>query len=192
MNQPEYILTDVFAEIVTATKVALDAAAPGLWPVLHYEFGEIEELNETLKQLLATKGAAGGLDLSSTRFPLVWLMQPYKIVNRGMFNLYGETEDLNIVIINTTEKEWKASQRMANNYKTIIYPIYRELLNQIILHPAVTGDGEANAPKHDFWDKYYFGEEGKTVLNDVVDASIMLDVKLGIYNNQNCTPQIFI
>jgi hypothetical protein len=186
MNQPEYILQDVFAEIVSATKTALSL------PVLNYQYGEIEELNETLIQLLGTKGATPPLDLSATRYPLVWLVEPFKIVERGMNGLYGKAEGLNIVIINTTEKEWKAEQRLTNNYKAVIWPIYRELMNQIVLHEAVTGSGEGNMPLHNRFDRYYANEEQKTVLNDVVDMSIIMEIQLEIYNNQNCTPQIFI
>lgn len=186
MNKPEHILTDVIGEVVEAARVQLNLDYPGAWPILNYQFGEIEELNETLAQWMATKGATPPNDVSELRFPLVWLMEPYKIADRGKNDLYGRTEGLNIVIINETQPEWKAKQRMDNNYKTIILPIYRELINQMVLHSAITGSGEGNTPLHDFMNKYYFGYEEKTTLNDVVDVSIIMDIEIEIYNNQNC------
>src|SRR5688500_16342153 len=110
MNNPEYILVDVFAEIVAATRVAL-----GL-PVLNYQYGYVTELNETLKQYSETA------EYAVKKFPLVWLQQPFT-VERGTVGFFGEVKDLRLFIMNASEINLKASERLAGNFKTVIYPI---------------------------------------------------------------------
>lgn len=174
MNDPEYILTDELETIVAAVKTALGLS------VLDYQYGFIEELNETLKQMDANPTG------SVSKFPLVYLAEPFT-TDHGEVGIYGSV-DADIFIINTTTKDWKAKERMTNNYKPILYPIRRELLNQIALSPVFENANVENI-KHKTTKGYYWGEAQKSVLNDAVDCLKLSGVKLRIHDKQNCTPQ---
>jgi len=173
MNNPEYILTDEMATIVAAVNTAL-----GL-PVLNYQFGYVEELNETLNQM--EQNPAGFDD----KFPLVWLAEPF-IIKRGIAGIFGRTNP-DIFIINSTDKTWKATERMEQNYKTVLLPIYRVLLNQIVLS-VVFDTPTIDSLPHTLTKGYYWGEAQETVLNDSVDCLKVGSIELLIHNKQDCTP----
>jgi hypothetical protein len=176
LNNPPYYIVDVFSEIVGAVKTGLNLS------VLNYQYGYVEELNETLQQWSRTPSFA------FQKYPLVWLAQPFTIT-RGTLGLYGKISDLRLFIITDSQKTLKASERMDQNFKPVIYPIYEELLNQIKLHPAVTlpNDYYGELP-HNFTDRYYWGEAQEQVLNDVVDCSEISQLKIEIQNKQDCIP----
>lgn len=172
MNNPEYILTDEMATVVAAVKTALSLS------VLNYQYGYVKELNETLKQW-----EQDPLKFDK-KFPLVWLQEPF-IVTRGQKNFYG-ISDTNLFIIKNTTKEWKAAERMTNNYLPELFPIYRELINQIIISEAFENETAEDFP-HTITKGYYWGEDQKLVLNDAVDCIRIGGLKLRIKNNINCT-----
>lgn len=174
MNNPEYILTDEMEAVVAATKTALSLT------VLDFQYGYVEELNETLQQYEADPAKF------DKKFPLVWLAEPYTI-DRGEVGIYGTTDPLDIYIINTTIKTWKARERMTNNYKPILFPIYRELMKQIQLSLAFTHQTPEHI-RHKITKGYYWGEAQKTVLNDAVDCLKIGGIKLRIDDKQDCTP----
>jgi len=171
MNEPEYILTDEIGIVASNTKVSLAL------PVLNYQYGFIEELNETLKQMEADPAKF------ESKFPLVWLQEPFTI-SRGKSGIFGST-DVNIFIINSTTKTWKAEERMANNYVPILYPIYRALLKEIAISSAFADTIDINL-SHTVTKGYYWGEAQKSVLNDAVDCLKIGSLKLNINNNFNC------
>lgn len=181
MNQPEYIPVDEMGTIVAAVKTTL-----GL-PVLNYQYGEIGELTTTLQQWTKSKGSAA--DKSADKFPLVWFVQPF-MIERGIPGYYGLLKDAKVFFVAQTQKDYKAAQRMTNVYKAVIYPIYREFLNQTLLTGPFTGSGEElgiGGIRHDFMDRFYFGEELEEILGDVVDCSVMFNLELLIQNNPNCS-----
>lgn len=144
--------------------------------VLNYQYGDGKELDETLIQYSKTP------DFATKKFPIVWLMHPFKIV-RGERGIYGSVEGLKIFIINSTDKTWKSAERVNNNFKPVIYPIYRELMNQLNQQKAFL---ESLDRKHAVMDIYYWGEEQKSVLNDPVDLREISNIELKIKNNPNC------
>lgn len=167
----EYILTDELQTVTTAVKTELDI------PVLNYQYGYVEELNETLKQWEASTTQ------SPLKFPLVWLAEPFT-VNHSDKEVPGGEADFELFIINKSSKEWKASQRMTNNFKPVIYPIYESLLNQIALSPVFNVTAK-DFIKHKYTNRYYFGENNKSVLNDVVDCMRLSISKLPL-TVKNC------
>jgi hypothetical protein len=175
INEPEYFLRDEMATIVAAVKVAL-----GL-PNLHFEFDAIEKVNATLQ-------AWSKQEVDRVKkFPLVWLPHPYTI-HRGLPDrpdLFGELQNGMLIIANASKVDIKGAERDTNNFKTIIYPIYREILKQLYLS-TVFETGSIEQIEHNFTDRFYWGEDQKQVFDDVVDCSIVSDLKLKIYNNYNC------
>lgn len=176
MNNPEYIVTDEFGTLVTAVKATL-----GL-PVLNYQFGYRRELDETLMQW------AQNPEFSALKFPLVFLEQPFTI-RRGVNGMYGLLDNASIFILNETAKDKKAAQRMEDNFKPILNPIYRELLNQInnsgVFTSASGRPGDTNI-QHEVTDIYYWEGIAQQFLTDAVDAKVISRLQLNIYDNENC------
>lgn len=171
MDAPEYILTDEIETIVAAAKTALGLS------VLNYQYGFIQELNQTLKEMEASPAAY------ASKFPLVYLAEPFTIV-RGQESVFGVAKP-DLFIINTTTKEWKAKQRMDNNYKPILLPIYREILKQIVKSPVFQHLSSEKIP-HTLTKGYYWGENQQTVLNDAVDCLKIGGLELPITHKSNC------
>lgn len=146
-------------------------------PVLNYQYGYIEELNETLKQYTQNDR------FEALKFPLIWLAQPF-FIDRNKSNLYfGDTRNLSIFIIMQTSANYKAQDRMTNVFKPILYPIYLELLNQIRKESTVF-DNEYII-EHTLVDRYFWGEQ-QMYLNDKVDCIEISGMKLKI--NNKCYP----
>lgn len=173
MTDTQYILTDELEPVVAAVKAALGLT------VLNYHYGEVEELNETLKQWEADPVKY------NLKFPLVWVAEPYQITI-GEVGIYG-TAEVNLFVINETQKTWKAKERMENNFKPVILPIYRELLKQIGINVAFDHPF-GRVPEHKTINRYYMGENRQSTLNDVVDAMKISGLKLRIHEKQNCSP----
>lgn len=175
MNNPEYILVDVFGEIVTAVKQELGFAE------LNYQYGYVQELNQTLQQWNQTP------EFASKRFPLVWLAQPFTVRRGDTPGFYGKTQGLSLFIVHHSTATMTAPERMEQTFKPILYPIYRSLLQKISDHLAFSAPWLNEIP-HRLTDRYYWGEQQQTVLNDIVDCLIVSDLELFVNHNENCLP----
>lgn len=175
MNNPEYILVDELAAVAAAVKTELAL------PVLNYKYGYIDELNEMMLQWAKDPTSV------VLKFPILWLEQPY-IIDRRLRGetVYGKV-NLRLFIIQQTDANYKAIDRMTNVYKPIIYPIYRSLLKQIDLSLAFTTQSKDQIA-HSFSDRYYWGKDTEALFGDKVDCSIVSITELLISNNPNCIP----
>ena len=172
MSSSEYILTEELEAVATAVKIALGLG------VLNYQYGYVEELIETLGQMEADRAKF------EDKYPLIWVAEPYE-VRRDDASI-GGVATVDIFIINQTEKTWKAKDRMENNFIPVIYPIYRELMKQIRM--SVAFDHPFKNPTHTTVNRYYWGENSRSVLNDVVDAMKISGAKLRICLKPDCKP----
>lgn len=173
----DYIITDEMEVICNAVKAALNVPS-GSFTVLNYQYGYVQELNETLQQW------ENDPVQQPLKFPLVWLAEPYN-VDHSNPDLPGGTVDLELFIINKSGKTWKAEERMNANFKPVIYPIYNQLLNQLAISP-VTGVTSTDLIKHKYSNRYYFGENNRSVLNDVVDCMRVSISKLPLSEKADC------
>lgn len=171
LNNPPYIVTDVFTEIVATVSAELET------PVYSH-FGYVNELNETLIQYNESPA------LFDKKFPLVWLAQPFTITHGKNVGLFGEIDELRLFIIKDTDKNWKATERMENNYKPVIYPIYRELVRQLVRSKKFAWYPAPDTYK--ITDRYYWGESQGNVLIDNVDIMELRISNVKIHNNKNC------
>jgi hypothetical protein len=175
MDAPEYILCDEIEACVTAVKTALGLS------VLNFQYGYVKELNETLKQMENDPAKY------AEKFPLVWLSEEpaSNTIARGDLRYFG-TARPDILIIMSTDKNFKAKQRMDTNYKPVLLPIYRELLNQIVKSSAFE-IMKVDDITHTLTKGYYWGENQQTILNDAVDCLKMGSVELPIAHKSNCS-----
>lgn len=171
MNYTPFILVDVFAEIAETVRLALG------WTHLNYQYGYITELDETLQQDSPTEA------FRAKSFPLLWIRQPFTII-KGNQNVYGFVPDLTMFLMNHTDKNWKAKERMENNFKPILYPLQTALLSAIDEHPALTYDGYILPLEES--DFYYWGDEEKSYLTSVVDCIRLANIQLKINHDPQC------
>lgn len=152
--QPTYIEDDL-ATLVSRVSTSILSELQEVQPTIEgvfFKFGTVRELNESLIQL-------GKTDSGKTKkYPLVFLFVDVR-EPMGIVSGY-ESLRLRLAIINFTSPTFKAAERLENNFKPIIMPVYRELLRQI----SLAGDMfiGASAPdniNHTAIRRYYWGTE---------------------------------
>lgn len=166
MNNPPYVFVDEQSLIVqkVAVKLGID---------IGFHYGYIKELNETLVQYSKSPATY------NKKFPLIWLVQPFTISIGEELGNYGSIRDLRIFIIQQSEKNYKAAERMTKVFKPVLYPIYHELIAQMKVHSTIFFQG-----KHKMTDRYYWGDSQQTVLNDVVDCMELSQIELKVKNKR--------
>jgi len=166
MNNPPYVVVDEFTAIVQKVAAKLNME-------VGFHYGYVRELNETLVQYSKSPGTF------DKKFPLIWLVQPFTISIAEDLGNYGTIRDLRLFIIQQSEKNYKAAERMTNVFKPVLYPIYNELIAQMKVHSTIFFQS-----KHKMTDRYYWGEAQQTVLNDVVDCMELSQVELKVKNKR--------
>lgn len=188
--QPIYVV-DIFRDIVASFAPMLlpiiqanetTALGQSLINTIDYQYGHVKELVATLFQYDKSQ------QLKYTKYPLVYLVMDFP-EDRGNQPGFYATVTLEIVIAHQTDATYKASERMQNVFKPVLYPIYYSLLDAIAAHPMIN-ENNADIIKHRKIDRVYWGREsiGGTdgnVLNDYVDAIDITNLKLTILDN-NC------
>lgn len=179
--KPIYIV-DIIGECVRKTNDAVIdklTKANSSIAQLNYQFGFIYELLETMVQWDKSQ------TLDYLKYPLVWLVTDFD-ENRGNNGAdFYATVNLNIIIANFTQREYKAYERMDVNYRPILYPIYYELLHQLAKHPSISVQDEIQIP-HTKTDRYFWGKNHlANNLNDSVDAIEIQNLQLKI-NFKTC------
>lgn len=171
MNNPPYIIEEVFTAIVAAV------AAKLIRPVYsHYE--DIKELNTTLINYNESP------EKFDKKYPLILMKQPVTMVTSKLIQIFGEIPELVMFIITGSDTEYTTQERIDKNYTPIVEPILYELKKQMVLNPAFLGYAsqlQCQATKYPFW-----GEQQKSVLNDPVDVMKVRFTNLKIQNNLNC------
>ena len=191
MMQAVYI-TDVIGEVVTAVKnqvlntiQANETEALGretLIETINYQKGHKRELLETLLQM----------DKSETnrykKYPMVYLAQDFREEFNPTPGIYADTR-LSIIICHQTKADYKVGERYDKVFKTVLYPIFNALINQLFKHPQI----HAQSPdtiKGVKWDRLYWGRQAvggvdATKLNDFVDAIEIENLQLK-FKNLSC------
>lgn len=144
--------------------------------VLNYQYGYVEELNQTLEQWTKSD------EFGSKKLPAVYIPQPFTI-DRNNVNFYGDIT-FDILLFASTEKDWKAAERIERVFEPILYPLYLQILEAI--KQSIIFDVQYFIP-HKQTDFYYWENQDK-YLTDKVDCLKMSDVKLRIKNKQ-CLPK---
>lgn len=182
--KPVYIV-DIFGSVVEAVSAAMlptlqayDSAITGV----HYLHGHPVEIIETLTQR----------DKSDTwrykKYPLVALFQDFPESHNGQIGIDNEAT-LHIVIAYSSIATYKSPERYAKKFKPVLYPIYLELMNQIVLSAKFLNYGVSTIP-HIKIDRLFWGKEGLygntgNVFNDMLDCIEIRDLKLKV-NLKNC------
>ncbi len=171
MDETIYIVEEM-ASVIAKVNTALTAASFGTTPV-YYMYGHPKEIAIRLQELSnsPTEGAK--------KFPLIILFTDITI-DRSLIGFYGSVS-LRILIANFTLAEYISEQRTEINFKPILHPIKKELINQIDRHARFTYEDELTYKETDM---YYYGSQinDKNIFNDRIDAIELRDIKLNIKN----------
>lgn len=175
MNKPPYYIVDALGSVAALVKDALNLDN------LNYQYGYREELNIKLKQL--TEATEAGLNL--LKFPLIWVMQPFT-VKKGDGNYYGVTNDLEVWIMTGSDVNDFAEQRMTKNFKPLLIPIAESFIEQLDNASDYGISTAYGQREYSQIDRYYWGEEQKSVFNDIVDCVQLSGIPINILHNSNC------
>lgn len=161
-------IEDQIGTIVTAVAAKL---TPGIAAV-NYLFGPVEEIDESLRQM--TKN----LTQSEAKYPLVALFTDIE-ESRGKDSAVESELSLHIIVGCLTKPEYTASERLTLNFKTIIIPVYEQLLKSMassgLFYQAVWQDIEHTATRC-----YKYGK-GKYEFSDYIDCIELTNLKLTLY-----------
>jgi hypothetical protein len=172
--------TEVLSQIQAAEVAALGTT---LIQTINFQYGHKRELIETMMQWDRDP------ELKFQKYPLVYLVQDFKESRGKDAGIYAELS-ANIIIAHQTDQTYKITDRYANVFKPVLYPIYYSLLNQLSIYPQVN-EGVQELLVHDKWDRSYWGRAAaggstdRTTLNDFVDAIEIDNLVLKI-NILNC------
>jgi hypothetical protein len=180
MEQPVFVVDEI-ETVVKAVDAVLFAT---LQKHIIYLYGHPLEIVNRLQKLTNSPQS------KDKKYPLVALFTDFRVNREQRFDMYGTTS-LNIIIATLTQPDYYSEDRMAKNFKPILYPIYVELLNQLAKSKAFFWYNPDEIA-HTEIDRLYWGKEGlygKTgnIFNDFIDAIEIQNLSI-LINNKICSP----
>jgi hypothetical protein len=150
---------------------------------VYFDYGRYLEVERRLAAKAVSSNA-----LKYKRFPLIWLVIPFREYN-GDTEQYTRLRDVQIIICNLTDPNSNTPDRYQMNFRTRLWPIYAEFLKQL----PVTGyfsDIGYNVQHTKTDQPYWDGGEGvapggKNMFSDTVDAVQISNLELTV-NNARC------
>lgn len=147
------------------------------WP--YYEHGHIMEVNNTLTK------RGGSFNGRLKRFPMVILVEDIETtIPSGVIEFEPK---VTLLLATETSKEYKSAERYAKSFDQKLTPIYRKLVEAIILSRK-TNTTFKHLP-HDVIYRPYYGKTNgimgtiTNMFNDPVDVIEMRNIELKIYKN---------
>lgn len=172
MPAPPLFIVDILGEIVAAADAVL---FPSLGKHINYEYGRSVQILTELQKL------NGSTTLKNTKYPLVALFQDFpEPITTGVY--YPVTLP-KISIATLTVSTDPPKVRYDKNFRTILYPIYLELLRQIPRHKNIVGNVVESPGRK--WDRPGSQPEGSN-LNDYLDAIEIEGLQLTFKTVFNC------
>lgn len=171
---PPVYITDIFNEWMAKVNTKLTFG-------VHRYSAHILEVLENLKQL----DNSGNSDL---KYPVVILICDFEEqIGQNKSIEYGyEIATLNFVIASTTDRNFKQPERLTQNFKPVLYPIYNALLESILESSSVYKfTGTIEDIPHVKYDRYFWGREkifgnDANTFNDYIDAIEIRGMKIKI------------
>lgn len=165
MSRTQYI-PDLVASVVGKVDQTFSTRATNPFNV-YYDFGHHEAV---VKNLIYKDGNPD----KPAKYPLVWLVTPFKEKRGGIYDLYA-TCDLHFVIAYYTEANYSMEERRDKVFLPILYPVYAELLRQLAKSHSFQVAGPE--PEHEKMDLQYakVDSNGTNLFNDFVDV---IDLKI--------------
>lgn len=179
MKRP--VIVDLFNNIVAKVSAVLTDDFKQIDPNItgvHYDFGHPIEIINTLAEKDKTN------TFVFQKYPLIALFQDFpennNIVEDGLFEVV-----LHIVIVRSTDPNYRAKERYDKNFKPFLYPIYDQLMKEINNSGYFMTQG-VDSIRHVKIDRLFWGSESlygnkKNIFGDWVDAIEIKNLKLKVY-----------
>lgn len=174
MKQP-VIIEEIIGQVVdkVSTKLEMD---------VRYLFGPASEIEDTLLEI--TK-AQGFTEEPLKKYPLIVLFTDIPETFGTADGYYGKVTIPSIAIACITDNNLKAMQRLEQNFKPILIPIFEEFKRQLARNSSFIVGAPQNI-KMKKWNRYFWGKQKfGTKLNDFVDAIEIQNLELTL-NNPKC------
>jgi hypothetical protein len=118
------------------------------------------------------------------KYPLIALRLPVVERVKGTTSTFK----LNIAIINESEVHWTADERMSQNVRPILYPLYNQFL-VALFESGIFQNATPPRPEHTRVDRLYWGTQyaqgnEKNIFQDPIDAVELID--LLVVQNLTC------
>lgn len=178
----EVYIEEEVAIVAARTNDALQAKRtagelPASFPTeVFYMYGHITEIVNRLQK--ASEGKT-----TKVRYPLIVLLTDVPEKKKNGFQ--GDAK-LQVLIVNHTDGNVYAPDRMEQNFKPILTPIKEEFLNQLSLYEGFTRPGELiyTAIRHYFWGSQL---NKANPFNDKLDAIELRDIEVTV-KEKVCEP----
>jgi hypothetical protein len=139
-----------------------------------YRYGHRVEIAALLDQQ-----NRGTITQKVQKYPLIALrLDTEETISAGIIHF-----NLNIAIVECTEKNYDASQRYENVYKPVLYPLYERFMEALKQSGLFFWENMSQYPPHTKVDRLYYGTLGsegnqKRVFQDPLDAIEILNLKI--------------
>lgn len=175
------IISDAMRVVVAATEAAVildDTLDWGIIPKkVYFMHGHEKEVVNVLQSM-----TNAGAPIKNEKYPLIILFEDIREKLRRSLNGWTTSFKCRLVICTLTSPTLRADQRLEQNFKPILLPIFEEFIRQIsrskLFNQPTVEDMEITK-----WNRYYWGSQpvDKNILNDYIDAveieSISLNLK---------------
>jgi len=174
MESKDYVISNVKS---TSFKVLGTVLTAETWKAKapYYLYGHPIELFNTLAE------KDGNDTFKYQKYPLIFL---WLDIDEDVNDYRTIEEDIMIVIVTSTEQNYKALNRTENIFIPILHPLYDDLMKYIKRSMYVTSNEESdNKYHHKKKDKYYWGKEDVfgnmgNIGNDFLDAVVISGLNL--------------
>lgn len=177
------VIPDLFKDIAEKVHNVLSTRVNDPFPV-YFDYGHYSEVTRNL----TTKD--GSISQRDKKYPLIWLVMDFVEKAGDLSDGYCELPDLQILIATVTRPEISTPERIEQNFKPRLIPVYSELMYQIEAS-GYFSIGEAEAIPHERILRPYWGGQdalgnGKeNLFNDFIDAIQIRKLKLKV-NEEVC------
>lgn len=124
------------------------------------------------------------------KFPLIWMITDLKESSGDNYNYLYSIDTPRFFIVNSTNKLYTSPQRLTNNFKPILQPIYENFIEAILDYRII--DTPTNEIEIEKYNRYSWGAEsaqGNTglIFNDWLDAIEFIPKEINVFKKStNC------
>ena len=142
-----------------------------------YQYGHPLEIVNTLTEMSKEQS------ISACKYPILALFTDIS-EDKTDPKFYCKVNDLHLIIATLTDNTYLADQRIEQNFKPILHPIYDEFINQLSKNRNIEVDYTGSIP-HISTDRLYWGRNGlfgndSNIFNDYIDCIEITKLKLNI------------
>lgn len=157
-------------DILSAVIASMNTKLASKDIAVSFQFGTLREIVDNLNTLTS---------VNAKKYPLIALIEPFR-QQKGIYGINTKAR-LRLLIATYTEKNLKADERLASNFKPVLFPIYDAFLAEIKRSESFS----AEEIKHTLINHFEIGRESLSgydgsVFNDHIDAIEIQDLELNV------------